>query len=312
MKLKALKEEVAQFQILLERIEQSQPISQLEVDLVLQKIRGFYELALAKEEEAPALTSKPKIEKEEAPKSPKKETPKKTGPKIFLNEVPELPKEKEEILAPVEPPLVEEKVQEEDKQPALEEEKLEPVRHRATEEAKEEEAQLPEEILPELELPSEKEEEKKVEEPATPVVETPKEEEQPPVPIVEKEAPKEEELPVVEAPKEEPAAANKEEYEALFVFKQATDLMSRLQQKPISDLKGSIGVGQRFRYIGELFAGDASRFDEAIDYFNRKADDFNQAREYLENKLIPEGDWMKKEKQDLAKDFIKWIRRRFL
>ncbi|WBM75353.1 hypothetical protein [Saprospira grandis] len=311
MKLKALKEEIAQFQILLERIEQSQPISQLEVDLVLQKIRGFYELALAQEEEAPALTTEPKIEKEEGPKSPQKEAPKKTGPKIFFNAAPELPKAKEEIPAPVEPPLVEEKVQEEDKQPALEEEKLEPVRHRATEETKEEEAQLPEEILPELELPSEKEEEK-VEEPATPVVEMPKEEEQPPVPIVEKEAPKEEELPVVEAPKEEPAAANKEEYEALFVFKQATDLMSRLQQKPISDLKGSIGVGQRFRYIGELFAGDASRFDEAIDYFNRKADDFNQAREYLENKLIPEGDWMKKEKQDLAKDFIKWIRRRFL
>ncbi|EJF54053.1 hypothetical protein SapgrDRAFT_2387 [Saprospira grandis DSM 2844] len=317
MKLKALKEEIAQFQILLERIEQSQPISQLEVDLVLQKIRGFYELALAKEEEAPALTSKPKIAKEEAPKSPKKEAPKKTGPKIFLNEVPELPKEKEEILAPVEPPVVEEKVQEEEKQPALEEEKPEPVRHRATEEAKEEEAQLPEEILPELELPSEKEEEKKVEEekveePATPIVETTKVEEQPPAAVVEKEVPKEEAPPVVEAPKEEPAAANKEEYEALFVFKQATDLMSRLQQKPISDLKGSIGVGQRFRYIGELFAGDASRFDEAIDYFNRKADDFNQAREYLENKLIPEGDWMKKEKQDLAKDFIKWIRRRFL
>lgn len=303
MKLKALKEEIAQFQILLERIEQSQPISQLEVDLVLQKIRGFYELALAKEEEAPALTTEPKIEKEEAPKSPKKEAPKKTGPKIFLNEAPELPKAKEEIPAPVEPPLVEEKVQEEEKQPALEEEKPEPVRHRATEETKEEEAQLPEEILPELELPSEKEEEKKVEEEKV---------EEPAAPIVEKEAPKEEELPVVEAPKEEPAAANKEEYEVLFVFKQATDLMSRLQQKPISDLKGSIGVGQRFRYIGELFAGDASRFDEAIDYFNRKADDFNQAREYLENKLIPEGDWMKKEKQDLAKDFIKWIRRRFL
>jgi|GEM_PF-6091631 len=297
MKLKALKEEIAQFQILLERIEESQPISQLERDLVLQKIRGFYELALAQEEVSIQEVAPQKIEKEIAPvplkepvqeELPKEESPK-TGPKFFFNAP------KEEISA-----LVEEKELEvPQKEELLVEEKNESPQSRSIEIAKEEVPKAPEEILPPVEETPEIEEEQLVEETAV---------------VLEKEEPKAEvELPSVDPPKEELATrTNKEEYESLFVFKQATDLMSRLQQKPISDLKGSIGVGQRFRYIGELFAGDASRFDEAVDYFNRKADDFDQAREYLEHELIPEGEWMKKDKQDLAKDFIKWVRRRFL
>ena len=307
MKLKALKEEIAQFQILLERIEESQPISQLERDLVLQKIRGFYELALAQEEPPIQEVAPQKIEEEKAPeplKEPIQEEPKedapKTGPKFFFNAPIETTTKKEEFPAPVAPSIVEEKAPEApQKEEVLIEEEKEIPQSRAIETPKEETPKTAEEILPSVEEIPEVVEEELVEAPPA---------------VPEKEEPKAEvELPAVDPPKEEPEAkANKEEYESLFVFKQATDLMSRLQQKPISDLKGSIGVGQRFRYIGELFAGDASRFDEAVDYFNRKADDFDQAREYLENKLIPEGNWMKKDKQELAKDFIKWIRRRFL
>ena len=101
------------------------------------------------------------------------------------------------------------------------------------------------------------------------------------------------------------------DFEELFTFKIAVDLAEKLAESPISDLNKAIGLNERLKIISSLFGGDAAKFNEAITFFNSSSN-MNQSRSYMENELIDKFDWLNKERKASAKEFIKWVRRRYL
>jgi hypothetical protein len=107
------------------------------------------------------------------------------------------------------------------------------------------------------------------------------------------------------------SSAFNQDFEGLFSFKAATDISQKLSETPLKDLSKALGLNEKFLYINELFAGDVVQFQEAIKQLN-DAKDFDEARMHLENDLIQQYDWMNKQKNKLAKDFVKLVRRRYL
>jgi hypothetical protein len=70
--------------------------------------------------------------------------------------------------------------------------------------------------------------------------------------------------------------------EALAQKSAPQDITSRL--KPVTDIKAAIGVGDRFLYIRELFAGSTDTFDETINHLN-SLHSFSDAQSYLNEKF---------------------------
>lgn len=152
--------------------------------------------------------------------------------------------------------------------------------------------------------PAKKPEEKPVETPKA-VVKTPT------PPKEEVKEPVKQATPPPSTPDEPESAGFNEEFEELFLFKEATDLSQKLSASPIDDLKKALGVNEKFLYINELFGGNVNQFNSAISELN-KGEDFDQARAYMEKELVESNEWMKKTKKTVAKDFIKLVRRRYL
>jgi hypothetical protein len=133
--------------------------------------------------------------------------------------------------------------------------------------------------------------------------------------IIKEEPKKQETTPIVEpeaATKEEVSADGfNEDYDELFLFKEATDLSQKLSATPLKDLNKALGLNEKFLYINELFGGDVAKFQAAIKVLNDEKD-FDTARSYIESELIETYGWMKKVKAPIAKDFVKLVRRRYL
>ena len=133
---------------------------------------------------------------------------------------------------------------------------------------------------------------------------------------VAKEVPAKEEIaPKVDAEitttPETPVDGFNEEYDELFLFKEATDLSQKLSASPLQDLNKALGLNEKFLYINELFGGDVAKFQAAIKTLNNEKD-FDTARSYIEAQLVVPYNWMKKVKRPIAKDFVKLVRRRYL
>lgn len=60
------------------------------------------------------------------------------------------------------------------------------------------------------------------------------------------------------------------------------DLTARLQSKPISDLRNSIGLNEKFLFIKELFKGRPEQYNQCIDNLNRSTS-FDEAMNYIRN-----------------------------
>jgi hypothetical protein len=101
------------------------------------------------------------------------------------------------------------------------------------------------------------------------------------------------------------------DFEELFIFKQATDLAAKLSESPIANLNKALGVNEKLYYLRELFGGDTSKFNDALEFFN-EAGIFEKARAYMEANLIETHNWISKEKKNIAKEFVKLVRRRYL
>lgn len=153
----------------------------------------------------------------------------------------------------------------------------------------------------------------------TPVVETPPVVEEKPVPPVAEQQPIPEVVvqpvvptPVVQEPTEELNEDGfQEDYEPLFRYKAATDLSQKLSASKLDDLQKALGLNEKFLYINELFGGDVGQFQTAIKTLNEGAS-FDAARQYIEQNLVAQNDWMNKTKRPVAKDFIKLVRRRYV
>jgi len=83
-----------------------------------------------------------------------------------------------------------------------------------------------------------------------------------------------------------------------------TDLSSRLQSKPITDINKALGVNDKFLFAKELFNGDKARFKETIDVVNN-ANDFDEAINYINENFAWDMD------NPYAKMFIDLVNRKY-
>lgn len=161
-----------------------------------------------------------------------------------------------------------------------------------------------------------------------PIVEQ-KEVEQPvEVPQREEEIPSIKPIPKIEVPKAreifrepvrepEPAVIHQthqpidfDEFDVLFEEEKATDLSQKLSQSKVDNLRNAMGINERFLIQNELFGGNNSVFNDAIDKLN-SFNNFLQAKAYIIKELAPQNEWLDEKRLKRAKSFIKTINRRY-
>jgi hypothetical protein len=82
------------------------------------------------------------------------------------------------------------------------------------------------------------------------------------------------------------------------------DIGAKLQQQPISDLKGAIGINDKFLYTNELFGGNPQEFESVINSINQLSS-FDEAQQIL-NKYHWEKD------NETVQSFLSLVARRYL
>lgn len=114
-------------------------------------------------------------------------------------------------------------------------------------------------------------------------------------------------------PKPEPAfsqGSSNPKVKALFEQRAAKELSEKLSLQPLKDLTKGLSINDRLLYTNDLFNKDANLFNAAL----KKLNDMNgmdEARLYLEDQA-EQYNWTDGEKSDVASDFIKHVRRRFV
>lgn len=131
--------------------------------------------------------------------------------------------------------------------------------------------------------------------------------EEPPAPAPPPPPPVEEPKP---APPPRPVAPTAGGLEVLFEEKQAKELSEKLAESAIADLKKAIALNDRLLYTSELFAGDGKSFETALAALNDFSN-FEQARDYIVLNCAVQYTWTDKKRLDIAKAFIKLVRRRY-
>lgn len=100
-------------------------------------------------------------------------------------------------------------------------------------------------------------------------------------------------------------------YDELFTFDESGELSDKLAKSPISNIKKSMGINERYLTINELFEGKAKLFEETVDHLDG-LDNFDQARTYLEKETINNFGWDEPATVKKAKRFLKLVRSRYL
>lgn len=106
-----------------------------------------------------------------------------------------------------------------------------------------------------------------------------------------------------------PTVSPSKEVASLFEFKAAKELSEKLSERPVNDLTKALAINDRLLYMNELFGKDLNTLNDTLSTLN-KLDGMDQARNLL-FKLAEEYNWVDEERQPVAKDFIKLVRRRY-
>lgn len=101
-----------------------------------------------------------------------------------------------------------------------------------------------------------------------------------------------------------------DKYQELFHFKKAEDLSEKLDSAPIDNIQKALGLNERILTQNELFKGDKNAFDSAIKRLN-SMNNFDEARSYLSEEIIPEYNWTHEDRIKKAQDFIKLVKRKY-
>lgn len=88
-----------------------------------------------------------------------------------------------------------------------------------------------------------------------------------------------------------------------------SDLAHHLRPEVLLDLRQAVGINDRFRYISELFQGDAALFDQAIGVLN-DISDFTEAIEWIDRFLLVARNWNPEDA--LVRQFYGLLRSRFV
>ncbi len=100
-------------------------------------------------------------------------------------------------------------------------------------------------------------------------------------------------------------------YPQLFDHLEVHDIYSKLELKPLQDIKSGMGLNEKILAQNELFNGDKAAFDEVIQHLNQ-CSDFNSAKNYLCQHVIPKYNWSNASKEKTVDSFIKLVKRRHL
>ncbi len=98
-------------------------------------------------------------------------------------------------------------------------------------------------------------------------------------------------------------------YDKFAVTKEDKSLAGRLQKNPVSDLKKSIGINEKFAFINELFDGDLGSYNAAIEQLNN-CKNLNEAFNTLSNDLAPKYNW--KDEADSFQQLKTLLERRYI
>lgn len=88
------------------------------------------------------------------------------------------------------------------------------------------------------------------------------------------------------------------------------ELSEKLSELPIPDLRKAIGLNDKLLLTRELFGEDNSAFDKAIDTLNGFSN-MDQAKAFLLDHCVMRYRWTEKKRLEIAKKFIKLVRRRY-
>ena len=83
------------------------------------------------------------------------------------------------------------------------------------------------------------------------------------------------------------------------------DVSTQIGQKPVSDIKAAIGIGDRFLYIRELFNGNNDDFEQTITHLN-SLNSFDDADSYLKKNFS----W--DDSKETVLNFVSVVRRKYL
>ncbi len=98
--------------------------------------------------------------------------------------------------------------------------------------------------------------------------------------------------------------------ERLATIKDDKSIGARMQLKPISNLKDAIGINEKFLFINELFNGDLTAYNEAIEKLNSSSS-IHEAFELL-NLLTSRYSWDGQRSADTIEKFANLVQRRFM
>lgn len=86
--------------------------------------------------------------------------------------------------------------------------------------------------------------------------------------------------------------------------KENSDLSSKIQSKPIADLRASIGINEKFLFIKELFKGNSDYYSKSIDFLNQ-AGSIDNAMQYIHENF----QWDKE--SETTTKFLELVNRKF-
>jgi len=97
--------------------------------------------------------------------------------------------------------------------------------------------------------------------------------------------------------------------EKLFEVRQATDLSEKLSESPLNDLNRALSINDRLLYMNELFGRDMENLNQSLHVLNNYSS-MQEAKQFLTN-IAEQHDWSNEDRIDIAKSFIKLVRRRY-
>ena len=117
-------------------------------------------------------------------------------------------------------------------------------------------------------------------------------------------------VPGILKPKKSSAGFTRADYEELFDFKDAEELLKIRSQMPIKDLTRVMLSREKKAAIKDLFDGDEKAFDatlKTLDTFKS----YYQAKTYLAENIATKYNWLDKSRKGKTTDFIILVRRRY-
>lgn len=83
------------------------------------------------------------------------------------------------------------------------------------------------------------------------------------------------------------------------------DVASKISQKPVTDIKAAIGIGDRFLYIRELFNGNNDTFEQTVTHLN-SLNSFDDAESYIRSNF----DW--DDSDETVLNFVSVVKRKYI